>query len=346
MCVDPITGAAIASAVVSVAGTAMEASAQQKQSAAIGAQNQTLANAQNQAFEQRVQAGFQQTAAQQAAQQQTLSDRATASAQTGTQQMAALKNYSDTLNAENTQATNLRSTGDAAAQALLAQTSAANLAGAQTQQQQQAAALIAGQPQGGQTGPQVSDPNGPNAVSNDPTQQAAAARGAAEAATNIRNYGAKVAAVNSYDAPVQNVGLAIAGNQAGIMPAQMADQLLRSGSNTLLLPTQTAYAGATAQGQTLDTLLQSQGQSALDAAGLSYGNATDIANLTQGDADTIAKNKLAQQTADIGGQAAIGAGISSLGNLGLRAYGQFGGADLNSKISSLFGTNNTNASTS
>ena len=61
MCVDPITGAAIASAVVSVAGTAMEASAQQKQSAAIGAQNQTLANEQNQAFEQRVQAGFQQT---------------------------------------------------------------------------------------------------------------------------------------------------------------------------------------------------------------------------------------------------------------------------------------------
>ena len=345
MCVDPATAAAIGSVVVSAAGTVMQSNAQQKQSAAIGAQNQTLANEQNAAFEQRIQAGFQQTAAQTAAQQQTLNDRAAAAAQTGTQQMAALKQYQDTLNAENTQAASLRSTGDTAAQALLAQTSAPNLAAAQASQQAQAAALLAGQPQGGQ-GPQVTDPSGENAVSNDPTQRAAAARSAAEAATNIRNYGAKVAAVNSYDAPVQQVGLAIANNQTGIMPAQAANQLLQSGSNTLLLPTQTAYAGATARGQTLDTLIQSQGQSALDAAGLSYGNATDLANLQQSDVDTIAKNKLAQQTADIGGQAAIGAGISSLGNMGLRAYGQFGGAPLNAKISSLFGTGTPSGATS
>ncbi len=307
-------------AATAVAGAYEQSQANKAQSAAISSQNQTLANDQNAAFQQRITAGVQQTAAQTAAAQQELSDRSAAAAQTGQAQMAALKNYSDTVNAENTQATNLRSTGDAAAQQLLQQTSAPNLATAQTQQQQQAAALLAGQPQGS---PAATDPNGNDAAQSDSVQQAASLRRGAEAATNIRNYGAAVGKVASYDAPLQQAGLAIANNQTGIMPAAAADQLLRSGSATRLLPTQTAYAGATAQGQTLDTLLQSKAQSALDAASLSYGNTTDVANLKQSDADTLARNQLAQQTAAIANQKSQAALLSGLSNEGLTTGAQY-----------------------
>ena len=337
MC-DPVSATLAVGTAVSLAGSYMQTQASQKQSNAISAQNQTLSNEQNEAFNQRIQAGFQQTAAQTAASQQTLADRSAASAQTQQSQMSALKNYQDTLNAENTQAASLRSTGDQAAQGLLTQTSAPNLAAAQTAQQQQAAALLAGQSQGGQNGPQVTDPSGNDAAQSDSVQQGAMARRTAEAATNIRNYGAKVGQVQSYQAPLTAAGLAISNNQSGIMPAQAADQLLRSGSGVRLLPTQVAYNAATGQGQTLDMLLQSRGQNALDAASLSYGNATDLANLQQGDVDTIAKNRLAQQTADIANQKAQAGVISGVGNLALQGAGYYGGSGVNSYLSSLFGS--------
>ena len=54
--------------------------------------------------------------------------------------------------------------------------------------------------------------------------QAAGARRTAEAATNIRDYGSKIATVASYDAPVNTTDLAIQANKTGIMPAEVADR--------------------------------------------------------------------------------------------------------------------------
>jgi hypothetical protein len=80
----------------------------------------------------------------------------------------------------------------------------------------------------------------------------------------------------------------------------------------------------------MDTLLQSRGQNALDAASLSYGNATDLANLQQSNADTIAKNQLAQTTADLEAKAAQGKMLSGIGNLALYGAGYYGGNPLSS----------------
>jgi hypothetical protein len=71
--------------------------------------------------------------------------------------------------------------------------------------------------------------------------------------------------------------------------------------------------------------LQSTGQNALDAAGLSYGNAVDIANLGQSNANTLAANKTAQAKAD-GEAAAVNArGIQGIGQLGLYGAGMYYG---------------------
>ena len=255
--------------------------------------------AQNEGFTARMQAGLAQTAAQTAASQETLQARSQAANTMRAQQMKALQDYQDTLNAQNTQAETLRATGDTAAQQLLAQTSAPALADAQTQRQQQAAALLAPGAASATTGPQPTSPSGNDAVSRDPAAAGAMARRTAEAATNIRDYGSKIGTLSGYAGPGQAVGTAIAANQYGIMPAQTAERLLTAGSATRLLPSQVGYQSATGLGSARDLLEQSSGQGALDAAGLSYGNATDIANLRQSNESTTARNIELQKQADL-----------------------------------------------
>jgi hypothetical protein len=326
MC-EPISasiGVAALGAAVSLYASQQQTKAANQQQQAIYQSNQSQQAAQNQAFTERINAGMRQTAAQTAAQQETLNTRSVAANQMRTSQMDALKNYQDAINAQNTTAEDLRQTGDTAAKQLLQETNAQQLAASQTQQQQQAAALLDPSVPKTAGGPEASDPSGGNnAVTSDAVSQGATARRMAEAATNIRTYGAKTAAVQAYNAPTQLVGQAIARNQMGIMPAQTAEQLLRAGSATQLLPSKVAYQAATGLGNSQDILLQSKGQNALDAASLSYGNATDLANLQQSDADTIAANKLAQQTAQnqfLQQQAGVIGGFGQLAAYGAGRY--------------------------
>jgi hypothetical protein len=319
MC-EPATIIAGISAATALAGTVMSANAAKDQQRAIAAQNQATMKAQNEGFTARLQAGLAQTAGQTAASQRTLEDRSASADLMRQSQMSALKNYQDTINAQNQQSEMLRQTGDVNAQQLLQQTNAEQLNAAQQQRQQQAAELLnPNLPQG----PEASDPSGNNAASRDPVQGGALARRTAEAATNIRNYGSTIGTLSSYDAPVNAINLAVAANKTGIMPAQTAEQLLRAGSATRLLPTQTAYNAATGLGNAQDILLQSRGQNALDAASLSYGNAVDIANLGQADAEQIAKNQSAQRQANAAYAAQTGKTIQGIANLGLYGAGYY-----------------------
>jgi hypothetical protein len=234
-------------------------------------------------------------------------------------QMKSLQDYQDTINAQNAQAERLRATGDAAAQQLLTQTNPEALDEAQAQRQQQAAALL------NANLPPSPDATSPDAVGRDPVNQGALARRTAEAATNIRDYGSKIGALSAYDAPANAINLAVSANKTGIMPAETADYLLRSGSGTRLLPSQVAYQAATGEGNTQLNLIGSRGQNALDAAGLSYGNAVDIANLGQSDATTLAANKAAQAKQDAAYQQSLGGIVSGVGNLGLYGAAMYGG---------------------
>src|SRR5204862_5673277 len=89
----------------------------------------------------------------------------------------------------------------------------------------------------------------------------------------------------------------------------------------------TAYQAATGMGQAQDVLAQSRGQNALDAAGLSYGNATSLANLQQADTEQMVRNNLAQTQANLQARQAQAGIISGIGQLGLYGGGRHFGRD-------------------
>jgi actin-related protein len=314
MC-DPVSiGIGALSAVTSLAGTVMASKASQASANAITEQNRATTAAQNAGFYSRNAASVAQTTAQTQAQEQTLSDRAASSAQTYQAEQDAINARNRVLTNENTQADQIRAAADAQAQTLLDQTNQAKLNQAQTGSQTQAAALLA------QTTPQGPGPTDPTGGT-DTVTQGAVARRLAEASSNVRDYGAKVAAVQSYAKPLSDIGEAIAANKVGIMPQQQAYSLLSSGSNIRLLPYETAYTGAQSLGSSMDDIIKARGQSALDTASLVYNDATANANLEQSDATTIAANTAAQAKANAAYDQSVGNTISGLGNLGLYGAG-------------------------
>jgi hypothetical protein len=304
--------AAGVSAATAIGGTVMSAQSQSNAAKAIAQQNQAMQTAQSQAFTQRMQAQQQQTDAQTAAMQQTMGNRDAAATLMRQNQAAALTRQSDIVNAQNTQAETLRRTGDQAAQDLLSRTAAPVLDASQTGAQVQNAALLS---------PNLPQGPGPTDPAGDPMVSAASNRRLAEAATNIRDYGSKLGRVASYQQPLADIGQAIAANKVGIMPAQTAEALLRSGNQTRLLPAQVQFRGAGELGQVQDAMIQSRGQGMLDTAALSYGNATNIANLGQADAEMIAKNRAGQAEQDAAYAKQVGGIISGIGQLGLYGAG-------------------------
>ena len=306
------------SAATSLGGAYMSSQAQSKAAQATQNANFATSQAQNQAFNERIAAAGRQTDAQTAVMQQTIADRNANTAQMRSAQSGAQQSQQDIINAENQQAQALRGTGDAQAKLLLGQTDADALAQSQADREAQAALLL----------DQSTAPAGP--ATSDPTEggtatKAALSRRLAEAATNVRTYGSKVAALGAYDQPIQDINLAVANNQTGIMPAVTADKLLRAGHGTRLLPSQVAYRNAGDLGSAMDAVLSSRGQSGMDSAALSYGNDTGLASLIQGNATTMAANKSSQAQADAKTQQAMGGVISGIGNLGLYGAGYYGG---------------------
>ena len=61
----------------------------------------------------------------------------------------------------------------------------------------------------------------------------------------------------------------------------------------------------------------------MDQASLQASNKIGLANLAQGDTNTIAANKAAQAKADADYQKSVGGIISGIGNLGLYGAGRF-----------------------
>jgi hypothetical protein len=322
---DPVSASiAVASAAASLGGSYMNAQVQTRAANSIAEQNRVTALAQNQGFTDRMRAAIAQTGSQQSVMDQTMTDRNAAFTQMREGQAAAMKQQQDILAAENAKAEDLRAQGDTAGQQMLASTSGDQLSGSQDASRAQAAALLSSATAPPIVGPSGTDPNAGGSSSGDGATKQAIARRLAEATTNIRTYGGKVGDVTSYAQPGQTVSDAIAANRFGIMPAQAAERLLVAGSPTRLAPATIAYRNATNTGASTDALIQSRGQSGLDAASLSYGNATDISNLTQQDATTIAANKNRQAQEDAAAQQSLAGIVSGVGNLGLKGVGYYG----------------------
>ena len=315
--------AAAASAAASLGGAYMSAKAQQSAANAMAQQNWTEQQAQAQGFLSRMATTQGQTTAQTNALLQEQADRNQIAMNMYQQEQAAQTQQQQILAAENQQAAQLQQTGANAGQTLLQQTSGPALQAAQAASAAQAVGLVSATP-GGPGGPTAADPTNPTAPSanaDDPALKQALATEAATAATNIRNYGAKVAAVQSYQAPLSAINTAVNQNAQGIMPAQAAYKLLSSGSNTLLFPTQVAYQNAQTIGQAQDLAAQARGQAAQAGAQLAYNDQTQLADLAQSDADVNAQNIAGQSEANAQYQQQLGNLVSGVGQLGMAVTG-------------------------
>lgn len=309
----------------SIYGATSSAGAAQDAAAATARSNQQMRDAQNTAFNQRMAATGRQTDAQRASMQQTMADRNAAAALMRQEQTRAVNANQANLAEENARAEALRREGDTQAQRLLTDTDAQAM---EKMEQQRIAAqnLLLDQNMptiGPGPGPGPTSPTDDNGMSTG--TRAALARRGAEAATNIREYGSKFANLAAYNAPMFGVGQAVAENKFGIMPAQAADTLLRTGAPIRALPSQIAFRSAGAEGGAMDELIRSRGQSELDTASLQYGNETGIANLGQQNAYTTAKNTSDQARADAAYKQAIAGIYSQLGNAAIQGAGYFGG---------------------
>lgn len=322
MCFEISAAAAAAIAAASTAvstgvalyGSSQQAAAQKRAANAISEQNLSTQQAQQKEFNNRIAAQTEQGRQTFDATTRGIADRAQAATAMRQTQQAALDQQNRVLTGENEQASKLRAAGDAQAAALLEQTSGQALSQGQADAKARQDALLASQVS-------QSDIPSPDATNPYGSDQGAYRKRMAEAATNIRDYGSKIAETGSYAQPNADVGLAIAGNQQGIMPATVADKLLRGGSAIRLLPGQTAYSGATGLGGSQDALIQSRTQGAVDAANLQGSNALGISNLGQADQTTLAKNRADQIRQNSEYDKSVGGVISGLGNLGLYGSG-------------------------
>jgi hypothetical protein len=315
MC-DPVTATlAVAGGAMGLYGASQQASAQKKAANAIAEQNQADIAAQTQGYAQRLADTKVQTEAQKAAWNTTMGNVNQIADTMRTTQNSALDAQASVNDAANQQEAGYRAQGQQAAGDLLDTTSAGNMQQAQMDWESNVRDLLT---------PYM--PQGSTAVGtgDDPEVAAAVARRTAQAATNIRQWGADNAKVGSYVAPMTLVQNAITNAKTGIMPAQIASDLLQSSYPVLENPARQSWSDAGTYGAAATAAAQQAGQNALDVAGLRFQNDQGLANLQQANTEQAAANKASQATADAQFQAQMGALISGIGNLGLQGAGYYG----------------------
>lgn len=299
-------------------GAAYSANAQANAADAAKASNDAAITSQNRGFFARNADAQRQLAAQETAQKTSQTAQQSAFQAMRDQQSSALDARDQAIARENATAADIRSQADRVQQTLLDQTSGQALSDAQAgdaSRREQAMAPAALNIQ--ETSP-LGTPNQGGA-----TSQAYASR-IAEAAGSVRDYGKRLAQVSSYTAPLTTVGQAISQQQAGIMPAAAANQLLQSGQGVRLLPSKTAYDIAGSEGAAKQTQIASALQGDLGVAKSEYEGSENVANLQQGNTDTIAKNTAVQAQMDAAQQQAIGGLVAQVGGISAYAAGRYG----------------------
>ena len=331
MC-DPIspavlTALAIGSGLTAAGGAAYSTvSARNAAATEAASQGQMIQN-QNNAFMARNRAQQDLTASTGDIQDQGLDAQRSAADQMRRQQDAATAAKDQQLQEVNAQAAKNDQQGQTLGQTLSDATSGPALAAAQEAD----AAARSGAVAPTVSNIQVSNPLSSSASSGsdgtnqgDSTVQQATLKRMAEAAGSVRDYASRAATIGSYGAPTFAVGQAVQNNQTGLLPAQLSDQLLKSGEGVKLLPYSTAYGNATNLGGTAQQDILSSTAGRQNLANLTFGNAVDESNLSQADKDQLAQNRSNAAAADAKIQGSLGQLISTAGNIGLMGAGYYG----------------------
>lgn len=331
MCTPLIALAAVGVGLSGVGAIASYKAGVDAQNATENAQESAMM-AQNTAFDQRMQAEGARTAAEGQAFSNSANIYNQIQGQEESEQNQALSDRSNVLNAINTQENQIAQQGNqAVATATQAVTPAAAAAapGAQMAQQQALNAPV-------QANIQASDPLG--ADDTGPTRQAMDA-GRAGAARYVQQYGDSLAKLSGYSAPIELANNTATTLGTNLMPAGAADQLLKTGASAQLLPSTLAYeqAGTYAQdANAANATMAAQGKALADDQAQ---NAVDLANLQQGDSDSMIQGNLNLAQMRAARLAGLGQGVSQLGNTALMFAGAKGA------FSGLFGSSPTGSVT-
>jgi hypothetical protein len=317
MC-DPIS-LGIAAVTASVVGTGVSAiGGMQAASAARSAQARAQ-QAQNEAFNARMQAQRVALGEQTAINTQSAKKFSDQQAEQQAAQSGALTERGNLVRQLNEQQAATSAQADQTVQQGVDSANRAALQGAQTSQVAQQTALNT--PVVAQVA--ANNPLGAAGTNSAVTKQAIdeANKGAA---SYVKNYGDTQARLSGYNAPIALAGNAATTIGTNLMPASVADQLVRTSAPAILAPSTTAYQQAGTYGQAQQEALQREQAGLTGLVNTKAQNATDLANLKQSDDMTVIQNQLVnaqQKAAQLSG---LGSGISAIGNAGLMFAGSQG----------------------
>ena len=316
MCAPALIIAGIGVA-VSAAGAAYGAVSSSNAAKAQAKSNDAAISAQNTGFFARNADARRQLDAQSAAQGTSQQAQEQAFATMRGQQDTALTARDEAVSAQNRAAEGIRAQADSQQQGLLADTSGQTLMDART------ADVTARNDAAAPAALNIQTANPLSNSDKSETKQAFAGR-LAEAAGNVRSYGQRLAQVQSFTAPLTTVSQAISKEQAGIMPAAAANQLLQSGQGVRLLPSQAAYQIAGTEGASRQGMIGAALEGDLNVAKNQFEGGTNAANLQQGNATQLAQNAATRAQMQAQKDAALGQLISTAGNVGTYAAGAYG----------------------
>jgi hypothetical protein len=305
------TAIALAGLATSAAGAGYSAYAQNQASNAQQRANDQAISAQNAGFWSRNASAKTQLDAQASAQETAQAAQKGAFDNLRSKQSAALDSRDTAVAAENQAADDIRARADAARATLLDNTTSTAMDTAQAADAANRTAMVAPVAQNVQETSALGSPG-------ETTKQAYASR-LHDAATKVRDYGQRLATVSSYTAPLTTVSQAISDEQAQLMPVAAANRLLQSGQSARILPSQTAYNIAGSEAGTQNDMIAAALKGDLNVAGTRFQGDNDVANLRQGNTTQISRNAAAEAESRAKQDQALGAIISSVGNIG--AYG-------------------------
>jgi hypothetical protein len=169
----------------------------------------------------------------------------------------------------------------------------------------------------------VSNPLGAAGTNSTVTKQAMdeANKGAAGF---VKQYGDSQARLSGYNAPLTLASDTAKTIGTNLMPAGVADQLVRTSAPALLNPSTTAYQQAGTYGQAVQEANRLTTAGATGIANTRAQSATDIANLGQADETTAIQNTLIRAQQNAAQLSGLGSGLASIGTAGIEFAGSQG----------------------
>lgn len=319
MCVPLAAGAAIVGAAAAVAGAGVSYEQGQNAASAANQAQQEAMQSQSTAFNARMQAQQEQLAGETTANNEEANTFQKNQQAQQEAQMSDIAANQKAVGGINSQEQAIADQANQVVQQGVQATSGQNLAAAQAQQQAQQQAMNA---------PVSATAGSTNPLGNESSDTATAGAMAGaqkEAESYVSKYGDTQAKLNSYSAPIQLANTTSGNIQDYLMPLNVQDQLLKSSAPAILAPSNLAYEQAGTYGNAVQAANQSNTDAFKGVVDASAANAEALADQNQGDTNVNTQNTLSAAQQRAANLAALGQGLTSVGDGAIQVGASQGG---------------------